>query len=76
MGSPYPDYQLNVGARIREARHLLDMTQEELAEAAGLHWTYVGQVERGQRNLTITSLLRIAGGLRLDPGKLVEGLAI
>ena len=46
------------------------LTQEQLADAAGLHWTYVGQVERGERNLTYKSILRLAEGLAVDPREL------
>lgn len=49
------------------------MTQEELGHAAGLHWTYIGQIERGERNLTYKNLLRLARGLEVGPASLVEG---
>ena len=49
------------------------MTQEELAHAAGLHWTYVGQIERGERNLTYKNVLRLARGLSIAPVELVRG---
>lgn len=62
------------GQRVRELRHGQDMTQEQLAEAAGLHWTYVGQVERGLRNISLTNIIKIAYGLGTDPGDLVRGL--
>ncbi|MCI0402288.1 MAG: helix-turn-helix domain-containing protein [Acidobacteria bacterium] len=39
------------------------MTQEQLAEKADLHWTYISSVERGQRNVTITNVVRIADAL-------------
>lgn len=60
------------GARLRALREQAGLTQEELAHAAGLHWTYVGQVERGERNLTYRSILRLARGLQVDAGRLVE----
>lgn len=49
------------------------MSQEELANAAGLHWTYVGQIERGERNLTYKSILKLARGLGLNAGRLIDG---
>lgn len=63
-----------LGARVRARRHELDLSQEGLAAASGLHWTFVGQVERGQRNLNLKNLLKLAEGLDIDPGKLVTGL--
>lgn len=48
-----------VGVKIRNYRQKLGLTQEELAEKADLHHTYVGQVERGEKNLTIQSLEKL-----------------
>lgn len=50
------------------------MTQEGLAERCGLDWTYVGQVERGQRNLTLKNILRLAKALEVNPAVLVKDL--
>lgn len=52
-----------VGHEIRRRREARDFSQEELAEQAGLHRTYVGSVERGERNLSLENLVRIAGAL-------------
>ena len=46
------------GQEVRMLRHRAGLTQEALAEKAGLHWTYVGQIERGERNLTLTRILQ------------------
>jgi transcriptional regulator with XRE-family HTH domain len=62
------------GQRIRARRTEHGLGQEGLADIAGLHWTFVGQVERGRRNLSLHNLLKLAEALRIDPGKLVEGL--
>ncbi len=43
------------------------MTQEALSQAADLHWTYIGQIERGERNLTFQNLLKLARGLGVPP---------
>lgn len=45
-----------------------------LAERIGLHFTFVSSVERGERNLSLSSLLRLAEGLELNPAELVDGL--
>jgi predicted transcriptional regulator len=50
------------------------MSQEDLADVAGLHRTYIGHVERGEVNLTLWSIVRIAAALRVDPADLVRGL--
>lgn len=62
------------GERVRTRRHHLGLSQEQLADECGLHWTYVGQVERGRRNISLHNILKIAKGLRVDPGELVRGL--
>lgn len=62
------------GERVRARRHDLGQSQEDLADACGLHWTFIGQVERGRRNISLHNILKIADGLRMDPGDLVRGL--
>ena len=63
-----------LGKRIRTERIDKKMTQEELAERAGLHPTYIGQVERGEKSLTITSLEKIAEGLGISFSDLFENI--
>lgn len=63
MASPRDPDLKAFGARLRQLRVERDMTQEALASASGLHWTYVGQVERGQRNVSLKNILRLARGL-------------
>lgn len=60
------------GDNLRSLRLAAGFTQEELAAAAGLHWTYIGQIERGERNLTYKNILRLARGLSVPPSELVE----
>jgi transcriptional regulator with XRE-family HTH domain len=54
---------LIVGRRIRELRQKKGWSQEKLAEEAGLHRTYIGQVERGEKSIGIENLVRIARAL-------------
>lgn len=61
-----------MGAHIRALRKRQGMTQEEMAERCGLHWTYIGGLERGERNPTSKTLNRIAEGLAIAPSKLVS----
>lgn len=60
------------GKRLVSLRKEADLTQEGLAHAAGLHWTYIGQIERGERNLTYKNILRLARGLKVEPARLVQ----
>jgi transcriptional regulator with XRE-family HTH domain len=62
------------GQRVREFRARTGLTQAELGSAAGLHRTYVGGVERGERNVSLMNILRLARALRCDPSDLVTGL--
>lgn len=62
------------GARVRENRRRLAISQETLAELSGVHWTFIGQVERGTRNLSLHNVVKIAAGLDIDPAILVAGL--
>lgn len=50
------------------------MSQIALAERSGLHFTFISSVERGERNLSLVSLLGVADGLGVDPAELVRGL--
>jgi transcriptional regulator, XRE family len=59
---------------VRARRRELGLSQEALAEGSELHWTFIGQVERGQRDLSLHNILRVARVLDVDPGELVRGL--
>jgi transcriptional regulator with XRE-family HTH domain len=63
-----------LGERVRARREALGLSQEALAHKSAIHWTFLGQVERGQRNLSLHNLLKIAAGLGVDPSELVRGL--
>lgn len=67
-------YAVEFGARLRAARTAKGWTQERLAEAAGLHFTYVSSVERGERNVSLQNILRLADALTVDAGTLVTGI--
>lgn len=62
------------GSRVRHRRRALGLSQEKLAERAGLHRTYMGAVERGERNLAVLNILRLAEALAVEPGDLLDGL--
>jgi transcriptional regulator with XRE-family HTH domain len=60
------------GATVRRLRLQVGCTQEQLAAAAGLTTTYVGQVERGVKVPSLTVVLRLAGGLAVPPADLLD----
>ena len=62
------------GAALRTARTRAAVTQEELAERAGLHRTYVGAVERGERNVSLLNIISLAEGLACRPADLLSDL--
>jgi transcriptional regulator with XRE-family HTH domain len=62
---------VELGQRIRAIREASGETQESVADAAGLHWSYVGQIERGERNLTYKNVLRLAQGLGVQAAELM-----
>lgn len=72
--SPVSPATQEFGRRVVERRHELGLSQEKAAEVIGLHWTYLGQVERGRRNITLNNIVKIAVGLGVDPGELVKAL--
>jgi transcriptional regulator with XRE-family HTH domain len=74
MAEPISPAARAFGERVRARRQELGESQEQLAEASGLHWTFVGQVERGRRNLTLHNILKLARALEVDPAELVRGL--
>lgn len=74
MAEPLSSATAALGERVRQQRQALGLSQEALADRCGVHWTFLGQVERGRRNLNLHNLLKLAKGLGIDPGVLVTGL--
>jgi transcriptional regulator with XRE-family HTH domain len=58
---------------VRDERLNLGMSQEDLALASGLHRTYIGSVERGERNLSLGNAYALADALSLGIGELLTG---
>lgn len=65
---------LTLGSNIRKQRNKLGMTQESLSFEAGLDRSYIGGAERGERNLSILTLSKIAKCLKCDIPKLTKGI--
>jgi transcriptional regulator with XRE-family HTH domain len=68
------DILMTLGNRIRERRKILNLTQEELAAKADIDRSYIGGVERGERNVTFTMLCNICVALECDVAALTNGL--
>ena len=66
------DLQRTVGRTLRSYREAKGLSQEAFADVLGVHRTYMGGIERGERNLTLKSLERIAGRLDVDPLSLLQ----
>jgi len=66
--------QRRLGNRIRKLREKKGWTQEELAEISGLHRTYIGAVERGEKNLTLTTLCTVSRTLGTTIANLLRGI--
>lgn len=62
------------GARVRSLRNQVGMSQEKLAELAEIHRTYVSGIERGERNVSLINIMRLANALGVSISKLMEGI--
>ena len=63
MNEDNSELRKEIGKRVRLYRIKLGLTQEKLAELSGLHNTYIGQTERGEKNITLCSLLKLTEAL-------------
>lgn len=62
------------GKLVKERRQALNLSQEELGELSGLDRTYISGVERGLRNLSLTSIVSISNSLQISSSELLQGL--
>jgi transcriptional regulator with XRE-family HTH domain len=69
------DIQRRLGARIRKCREKMRLSQEAFADTCGLHRSYMGAVERGEKNLTLATLRTIAQTLGTTISGLLRGIA-
>lgn len=63
-----------LGIRVRQLRDEADLSQERLAELAEMHRTYISSIERGQQNISLTILIRLATALEVSLEKLFTGI--
>ena len=66
------DPKVALGQSIRSRRLAVGLSHEKLAEAAGLHWTYISSIERGKRNVSLVNIVRIAKALGVSPSELLS----
>jgi transcriptional regulator with XRE-family HTH domain len=66
------DLQRRLGTNLRSVRKAKGLSQEAFADVLQIHRTYVGGLERGERNITLKTVERIAGALGVDPAELLS----
>jgi transcriptional regulator with XRE-family HTH domain len=69
------EYLILFGEGLRKLRANVGLSQEELAERAGIDRSYLGAIERGEHNLALINIVKIAHALKLNPHELLETLA-
>lgn len=70
---PRGTHRAAFGERVRELRLAVELSQEGLADASGLHRTYISSLERGQRNVGLDNIVILAKTLGVSPSALLEG---
>ncbi len=63
---------IKFGNKVRDRRNGLKLSQEQLAERAGVHRTYIGMIERGEKNITLGNIEKIAKALEISLDKLMR----
>ena len=69
-----PKYRKVLGENIRTHRRRLGWSQIKLAEKADLHHNYIGDIERGEENVSVDTLMRIAGAMKISLRDLAQGI--
>lgn len=66
------DIKLKLGQKIKEIRIKEGYSQEELASLSKLHRTYISDIERGERNVSVENIEKIAKALKIEPNELLK----
>ncbi len=69
------DSKKKFGEKVRILRKKLGWSQEELAARCNLHRTYIGAIERGERNVSLLNIVILARALHVKPSDLLEGIS-
>ena len=65
---------LQFGKNVQEYRRAQQISQEQLAESAGVHRTYIEMIERAEKNITLLNITKIANALKISPSVLLKNL--
>jgi transcriptional regulator with XRE-family HTH domain len=65
-------FQIFIGKKIRLEREKLNLSQEEFGKKVKVHRTYVGMIERGEKNITLSNLIKFANALGLKVRDLID----
>ncbi len=65
---------LQFGKNVQEYRRAQQISQEQLADTAGVHRTYIGMIERAEKNITLLNIAKIANALKISPSALLKNL--
>ena len=68
------DPRKRLGLNVRQRRLELELSQEKLTDLAGLHRTYIGAIERGERNVSLLNIVAVARALDVLPSQLLGGV--
>ena len=71
MAETKSEESFSFGEAVREARRSLGLSQDDFAAVSDLHRTYVGGIERGERNPTLSTIWRISSALKVEPEVLI-----
>lgn len=68
------NYLITIGSNLKKERLKRKISQEKLAEIIGLHRTYIGMIERGERNISIINIIKITKTLNIEIELLLKGI--